>query len=438
MTIVAYSYSDPLLESSLPEASIWQCPVDRMYQDWGDRHQWQQLIEDSERDAIEHVLIRRWDELGDSVATVGDRLTQLSERGISVIAIHEAIALPNTNVTHADLFQLVQILQERYRQHTLLRGHARNRLRSLPPPGRAPYGYRRGKDRYTLDRSTAPVVKEFFDHFLLYGSLRRSVRFLEKRYGKKISASTGQRWLTSPVYRGDLLYKDGHIIPDTHVAILSRDEAAQIDRLLRRNRRFPRRAATAPRSLAGLVTCANCQSPLRISRVTDRQGKTEYLYLRPVACGRITPDAKPCRAIPYDQMLKQAIECICRDLPQAIAGLTLQDVEGAKQDIAAHIQDKQRILSQLPELVSTGILDAQTAELRAYTLRAEIATLADREKQLPPGNLGAIAQPLSIPQFWFDLSEAERRFYFREFIQRIQLHRKTPWEHWELQIVFIF
>ena len=71
---------------------------------------------------------------------------------------------------------------------------------------------------------------------------------------------------------------------DTHVAILSRAEAAQVDRLLRRNRQLPPRTASAPRSLAGLVSCQTCGCGFTVSRVTRRRQPEEYLYLRPKAC----------------------------------------------------------------------------------------------------------------------------------------------------------
>jgi hypothetical protein len=51
-------------------------------------------------------------------------------------------------------------------------------------------------------------------------------------------------------------------------------------------------------------------------------------------------------------------------------------------------------------------------------------------------NLQAIAQAVSIPQFWCDLSESERRFYFREFIRQIEIMRQD--KAWDLQLVFIF
>jgi hypothetical protein len=66
MQIVAYIYTDPLIEEP-PSVEIWGWEIDRVYQDLGQRH-------------------------------------------------------------------------------------ARNRLKSLPPPGKASYGYRRGKDKYTIDR----------------------------------------------------------------------------------------------------------------------------------------------------------------------------------------------------------------------------------------------------------------------------------------------
>jgi hypothetical protein len=328
------------------------------------------------------------------------------------------------------LLKLLHTVPEHHRSQQLRRRHARNRLQALPPPGRAPYGYRRGKDRYLIDRSTAPVVKDFFEHFLLYGSLHSSVRYLQKKYSKKISVSTGKRWLTSPVYRGDLEYQTGEVLPDTHLPILSRQEAAQVDRLLRRNRRLPPRTASAPRSLSGLVVCATCQSSLKISRATHKQ--REYLYLRPIAC----PRQPRCQALPYQQVLEQTIQQICAELPSAVDAANLPDLDRIKQQIAAQLTAKQGVLAQVPSLVETGVLDSETADLRAYKVRTEMAALQTQLAQLPPVNLKATAQVVSIPQFWFDLSEVERRFYLREFIRQIQIQRSES--AWQIQLVFIF
>jgi len=452
MKIIAYVYSDPLLEP-IPDPEIWGWEVDRIYQDLGmrdatlkeiafprgktaqqqKRPQLQQLVSDCQQEPVEYVLVRRLEELGDSVQEVSDRLAQLEDLSVQLVVLETAVGdAHQTPLKRSDLLKVLEEVQRSQRSRSIRQGHARNRIKALPPPGKAPFGYRRGKDRYALDRSQAPIVKDFFERFLLYGSLHGAVRYLEKKHGKKISVSTGQRWLNNPVYRGDLAYKSGEVISNTHVPIVSREEAAQVDRLLRRNRRLPPRTASAPRSLAGLVVCAECQSNLTITRVTARRSDQEYLYLRPIACPR-----KPkCRAIPYEQILERTIQNICQELPQAVAQLNMPNIGGVQSSIEQAIATKQTVLDQLPELVEQEILDTETAELRAYKLRTEMSQLQNQLAQLPPPNLPAIAQAVSIPEFWLDLSESERRFYFREFIRQIQLIRHE--KSWKLELTFIF
>jgi len=437
MKIVAYSYSDPLLETP-PNPTIWGVEIDKIYQDLGKRQQLQELLKVCQIDPPKYLLIRRLEELGDSLEEVNDRLNELETLGIEIIAIEQdynssqfkQIESKDLRTNLAQLLQQIQAIQHRRR---LRQGHARNRIKALPPPGKAPYGYRRGKDRYILDRSTAPVVKDFFERFLLFGSLRGAVRYLEKRYGKKISVSTGHRWLTNSVYRGDLAYQNNEIIPDTHVPIVSREEAAQIDRLLRRNGHLNSRTASAPRSLAGLVICSECRSPMTITRVTARGKNQEYLYLRPMNCS-LSPK---CSAISYQEILEKTIDRICEELPQTVAQLNLPNLEEIKQGINLEIEKKKGIIEQLNNLIEQEILDKETAQLRRYKLSTEIAQLQNQRDRLPPGDLKVIAQAVSLPQFWLDLSEAERRFYFREFIQQIEILRNSP-KNWQLKLVFIF
>ncbi|MBI4781326.1 MAG: recombinase family protein [Oscillatoriophycideae cyanobacterium NC_groundwater_1537_Pr4_S-0.65um_50_18] len=474
--VLAYSYSEPLLES-LPNGGAWGRSVDQVYQDFGDRLQLQQLLQDCRSHPGTYVLVRQLADLGNSVAEVRDRLSEMEALEVHLIVLEESISSKGKNfeengsenvlrrsdlLTLLQMMQNTQVMQASQLSRILRRGHARNRIKALPPPGKAPYGYRRGKDRYVLDRSTAPIVKDFFEQFLLYGSLRGSVRYLQKKYSKKISVSTGKRWLASAVYRGDLAYHNGEVISNTHTPILSRDEAAQIDRLMRRNRRMPPRSASAPRSLSGLVVCGNCQSPMTVSRVTSPRQKQEYLYLRPTAClglqgcskmtGLPTPiapdpiepdpiapnliESNKCKAIAYAKVLDCTIQQICHDLPLAVAGMPVPDMEGIKQEIAAKLAAKQAILAQLPDLTASGVLDSETADLRAYRLRTEMAALQAQLAQLPPVSLKAIAQAVSIPQFWLDLSEPERRFYFREFIRQIQILRQGS--AWQVKLMFIF
>jgi len=437
VNIIAYLYSDPLLEPS-PDPKIWGLDVDAVYQDLGGRQQLLQLLADCQSKGADYLLIRRLEELGNSIEEISDRIKQIEAMGVAIVATEQSYtsaqltdAAISTKI-RTDLLKLLQEINQEANSRRLRQGHARNRLKALPPPGKAPYGYRRGKERYLLDRSTAPVVKDFFERFLIYGSLRGAVRYLEQKYGKRISVSTGHRWLTSSVYRGDLAYQNGEVISDTHTAILDREEAAQIDRLLRRNRRLPPRTASAPRSLAGLVVCRECQSAMTVTNVSKPRRQKKYLYLRPISC----PQNPKCRAIPYEQVLEQTIQSICQELPRAVAKMNAPNLDGVKQSLNSQIERKLDILAQLDSLTVSGVLDAETADLRAYKLRTEISQLKTQLAALPPVNLKAIAQTVSIPQFWSDLSESERRFYFREFIRQIEL--KYQDKLWQLQLIFIF
>lgn len=97
---------------------------------------------------------------------------------------------------------------------------------------------------------------------------------------------------------------------------------------------------------------------------------------------------------------------------------------------------KEAVLAQLPDLEKSGILDAETAALRRYKLRGEVADLHQQLAQLPPVNLQELSQSVSIPQFWLDLSEPERRFFFREFIRDIQILRQG--DDWRIELVLVF
>ena len=437
MRIIAYIYSDPLLESP-PESEIWGWEIDRVYRDLGDRQELKQLINDCQNNTPNYLLVRRLTELGDNLGEISDRLNSLEALNIKIVITEQDYDLSQLNNfsvqdIRTNLTQLLTDIQDNQRSRRLKQGHARNRLKALPPPGKAPYGYRRGQDKYIIDKSTAPVVKDFFERFLLFGSLRGAVQYLEKRYGKKISPSTGRSWLINPVYRGDLRYHNQEVISNTHSAIISREEAAQIDRLLRRNNRFSRRSASAPRSLAGLVICQRCQFPTTITRVTRHKKKVEYLYLRCHQC----PQKPKCKAIAYEQVLECVITKICLELPQAVAQLNLPNAVEIEELLRDKKQQKQAILAKIPTLIEQEILDQETAALRGYKLRLEIAQLDNQIDQLPPGNLPAIAKAVSLPQFWWDLSESERRFYFREFIKQIEIVR-LDFQQWELQLKFIF
>lgn len=287
--------------------------------------------------------------------------------------------------------------------------------------GRPPFGYKRLKDRLTIDRVKLPVLRLFFDHFLLYGSLRGAVRAIKQKYGMVIAVSTGKQWLVSPVYRGDSPQGD-KILRDTHSAILSREEGAQIDRLLRRNRSFTTRSVSSPRSLAGLVKCRECGHKLRIVSVQT------YLYLRCPEC----PLKPKCRSLTYQTSLDQILMQICEQLPKFLGAIPQTQFTNFRANLESQINTKLQLLEQIPTYLDQGILDQESMAVRLTNLHTEIAHLQQKLSQLPPLDLTVIAPTLARLEFWQDLSEVERRRYLREFIQVIEF---TPPQALEVKFI---
>ena len=473
--IIIYCYVDPAIAASLDRSSLSELPYP-LYEDMGSRLAFEQVLELARSGQLDCIVLRSLADLGDSMRSISQHLQPLAETQVTLrlldqrsrivnplskpefnteTATDPATTSPETtnpateewaieHLAEVDPKTLLatiedyQTLTQQQHQQRLQQGHARNRLAALPPPGRAPFGYRRGKDRYTIDRAAANMIKEFCEHFLLYGSLRGAVRFLDQKHHKQISVSTGRHWLTNPVYRGDLAYKTGEVILNTHPAIVSREEAAQVDRLLRRNRSLAPKTASAARSLAGLTACATCQSKLAITSARARRSSAPgYLYLRPLNCQIAAGQTEKCPLANYNKILQQAITRICRELPDRVDRTKLPDLTAIKGQLQQAMDRKNDILNRIPDLEAQGIFDPMSARLRTHQLRAEMGAIQEQISQLPPANLDAIARSVSIPEFWQDLSEAERRFYFREFLKTIWVaYRGQRWKVTGLDFVF--
>ena len=160
MKIVVYIYTDPLLDT-VPNQGDWGWEIDKIYEDLGKRTQLKQLLTDCQTETINYLLVHRLEELGDNLAQISDNLNQLETMGVIVIATQQPYT-SNSSQIQTEMLELLQEIQNQQRSRRIRQGHARNRLEALPPPGKSPYGYRRGQGKYIIDRTTSPVVKDFF------------------------------------------------------------------------------------------------------------------------------------------------------------------------------------------------------------------------------------------------------------------------------------
>ncbi len=439
MRIIAYSYIESLIDT-IPESNISGWEINEIYQDIDSRENLKQLILEAKHNPPDYLLINSLHELGNTLTEIENNINILEKLNIEIISLKQDYESKKFRIIkdkqiRAKLLKIWQEIEKIIKSRNLQKAHAKNRLNLLPPPGKIPYGYLRGKDNLIVNRAIAPILREFFDRFLLYGSLQDTVNYIREKYNKQISLSTAKYWLTNPIYRGDLHYKNQQIIPDTHTAIITREESAQIERILKSHHRVNTKSASSEHCLAGLVKCQLCHSNFRVNKVTKKNKIESYLYLTPVNCCK----QKKCQSISYNLVFEKAIKIICDSFKEIISQDKQPDLELIKNYAQKEINQKIEIIKQLKQLIKEGILDEKTAKIREYKVQQEIGELKQNIAQLPPNSLNTIANTLCLPQFWYDLSSAEKRFYLREFIQIIQI---IPSENIDkkadIQLNFIF
>lgn len=400
-----YDYGHPTLDRERLRQIDWHSPAPLWVDTTPERPRLQALIHQYANVPGTRLLTPAWDRLGDSLAGIYQAHHALSQAGI-VLVVAQGDALD---------WEQVNCIQKYLQRRNIILGHIEAQTKHQPPPGRVPYGYQWGETGYLPDPKTEPVVRAFFEHFLLYGSVQAAVTFLKDNYHKNITITTGIRWLSAPVYRGHTQTKHQPLQCHTHPALLSPAEAAQIDRIRQRNQKVSRRSASAPHALAGLVQCGRCQQAWRVNSVSIKYKQNTYLYLSPAAC----PQRPLCAGVAYQPFWQAVVEHLCPQLKQLFEQPLPFGV--IKQGLQGQILQKQQLLTQLNELKDQGILDELTVQMRTVTLQTEINQMQNKLAQLPPVNLQEIAQTASLPTFWLDLSPAEQRVYLREFLHHLEI-----------------
>src|SRR6476661_5143389 len=159
MKIIAYSYTEPLLEAA-PAPEIWGQEVDRTYQDLGGRQQLQQLLKDCQTEPVKYLLIQRFEELGDTLQQVCSHLAQLENLGLEIIVQAETEPRNRKN-----LLQILAELQRSQHSRSIRKGHARNRIKSRIPPGKAPTATGAAKSATRSIDRPPPPSKIFLNTF---------------------------------------------------------------------------------------------------------------------------------------------------------------------------------------------------------------------------------------------------------------------------------
>lgn len=252
-----------------------------------DRPQLDALMQACRNGNLDQVIVTRLDRMSRSMWHGAQLLEYFcAEDTPNLIALDDGLDLATVGGRFVArmLINLGQAETERLSER-VRHGKAYHRQQLRPFGPKAPFGYRWTADRsnFELDPDAAPTARLVLDRFLATGEVIKTLRYAMTLPHNRLTTSVGLRaWLHNPALIGARCYgsvesiRDSsgkqrkrnrppgcyeQVIADTHPALISPLEHAQIRAILEdhRQRNLCHLQAGFTRELTGLVVCGHCQ-----------------------------------------------------------------------------------------------------------------------------------------------------------------------------------
>lgn len=234
----------------------------------------QRMLENLHR--FELIIFTKLDRFTRNVLDANEMVKEFQRYGVAIKAIDEE----DIDTSTADgmfMFNMKVSLAQR----ELAKGSERIKTvfeykvkKGQPISGNVPVGYKietneNGEKKVVIDEETAPLIRDFFEHFKMYHSIRAAGRFCNEKYDAERSYSFYARLLTKEIYcgmyRGNVDFCDGY---------MTREEWEHLQELKHRV------VKTSPRNhiylFSALVQCPVCKKHLTVNS-TDKYGKKGFL-----------------------------------------------------------------------------------------------------------------------------------------------------------------
>lgn len=152
--------------------------------------------------------------------------------------------------------------------------------------GNAPTGYKRvkidGLAKLQIDPMQAEYVRDCFNHFIAFGSLRKTLIHTNEAHGRKACKKTLKRILTNKIYIGIYEHKEIGQFPNFCEPLISEKEFYEAHSLLKKNAKVYATTATRRHSyvFSGMLYCNKCGRRLSGKGISDKRktdrGRRKY------------------------------------------------------------------------------------------------------------------------------------------------------------------
>ncbi|HXS94647.1 MAG TPA: recombinase family protein [Candidatus Limnocylindrales bacterium] len=257
----------------------------------------QRLLRDIQAGAIDVVVIYKVDRLSRSLFDFAGLMRLFDSHGVSFVSVTQQFnsSTPMGRLTLNILLSFAEferlVISERTRDKVSAARKKGKWMGGMPVLG---YDPDRDRTRLVVNEVEAAQVREIFAIFLRERSLVKTLEEIERKgwtlkswTTRKGEAHTGRnfdrhsltRLLSNVLYLGEVPYK-GEVYRGEHAGIVQRKVWKQVNRILEKERRQPRREERNLQGalLKGVLQCARCGRPM-IAGYTTRQGRRYAYYV---------------------------------------------------------------------------------------------------------------------------------------------------------------
>ncbi len=336
------------------------------------RPEFQHMIKDSYKNLIDIVLVWKLDRFSRDRYDSAHYKRILKKNGVRVISATEAISESPEGIL---LESLLEGCAEYYSAELAVkvrRGMTENALKAKANGVRAPFGYYiDGDDKYQIDETLAPVVKEIYSLYLEGKRVKDIAKLMNargiKNRGYDMNYNSVFRILTNRKYIGE--YKFGDILlPDAIPAIIDKDTFNDVQQRLKNNKKAPAmHRSEDDYLLTTRLFCGKCGA-MMVGKIGTSHTQSKYRYYK---CNQAKKHKCAKKAVKKDWIEDLVIEEILSLISddEVIEELSDRIYEMQTEENTAvavvknQLSEVEKKLNNLAEAIAQGVFSSTTKKL---------------------------------------------------------------------------
>ena len=336
------------------------------------RPEFQHMIKDSYKNLFDIVLVWKLDRFSRDRYDSAHYKRILKKNGVRVISATEAISESPEGIL---LESLLEGCAEYYSAELAVkvrRGMTENALKAKANGVRAPFGYYiDGDDKYQIDETLAPVVKEIYSLYLEGKRVKDIAKLMNargiKNRGYDMNYNSVFRILTNRKYIGE--YKFGDILlPDAIPAIIDKDTFEDVQQRLKNNKKAPAmHRSEDDYLLTTRLFCGKCGA-MMVGEIGTSHTQSKYRYYK---CNQAKKHKCDKKAVKKDWIedlvIEEILSLISND--EVIEELSDRIYEMQTEENAAvavvknQLSEVDKKLNNLAEAIAQGVFSSTTKKL---------------------------------------------------------------------------